>query len=52
MLPLALRLTGVFLSTPSARRATGIRLGYKATVKFLSTPSARRATSGPARPLP
>ena len=33
-----------FLSTPSARRATGIRLGYKATVKFLSTPSARRAT--------
>ena len=35
-----------FLSTPSARRATGVisRLYHEGIVKFLSTPSARRAT--------
>ena len=46
MLPLVLRLTGVFLSTPSARRAT-VDACNAATeiIKFLSTPSARRATT-------
>ena len=34
----------IFLSTPSARRATGATLGKAAEVIFLSTPSARRAT--------
>ena len=34
----------VFLSTPSARRATWSRLQPKMMVLFLSTPSARRAT--------
>ena len=34
-----------FLSTPSARRATGLRRAFTALdVAFLSTPSARRAT--------
>ena len=33
-----------FLSTPSARRATGGIVPGDITVKFLSTPSARRAT--------
>ena len=37
-----------FLSTPSARRATGwCRLGIYEYTKFLSTPSARRATVQP-----
>ncbi len=44
--PTCLPQSAQFLSTPSARRATGIdRQGYVDTV-FLSTPSARRATSG------
>ena len=34
----------VFLSTPSARRATEIELSALLAVSFLSTPSARRAT--------
>ena len=34
----------VFLSTPSARRATSGRRGPSQGAKFLSTPSARRAT--------
>ena len=34
----------IFLSTPSARRATADKLVSKYTQKFLSTPSARRAT--------
>ena len=44
MLPLVLRLTGVFLSTPSARRATPSSVTHPTASKFLSTPSARRAT--------
>ena len=35
----------IFLSTPSARRATLADLGCTITSEFLSTPSARRATS-------
>ena len=35
----------IFLSTPSARRATVERLANRTTAKFLSTPSARRATA-------
>ena len=34
----------IFLSTPSARRATGQKPPYSHSFKFLSTPSARRAT--------
>ena len=34
----------IFLSTPSARRATKERLGLAQRMIFLSTPSARRAT--------
>ena len=34
----------LFLSTPSARRATHINSGYRTPTRFLSTPSARRAT--------
>ena len=34
-----------FLSTPSARRATGTLQSVLTDLKFLSTPSARRATS-------
>ena len=34
----------VFLSTPSARRATINVMDYRGAIKFLSTPSARRAT--------
>ena len=34
----------LFLSTPSARRATGMPDNYKGPAQFLSTPSARRAT--------
>ena len=38
-------LRGLFLSTPSARRATGAHaLPGRMTEGFLSTPSARRAT--------
>ena len=37
--------TTVFLSTPSARRATPGRLTFAISDSFLSTPSARRATS-------
>ena len=37
-------LTSIFLSTPSARRATGIGSNRQRTTRFLSTPSARRAT--------
>ena len=33
-----------FLSTPSARRATGSPIVWIVADKFLSTPSARRAT--------
>ena len=35
---------GSFLSTPSARRATGGKVGKRTMKVFLSTPSARRAT--------
>ena len=35
----------VFLSTPSARRATRIEACLSVFIKFLSTPSARRATA-------
>ena len=36
----------IFLSTPSARRATALAdLGCTITSEFLSTPSARRATA-------
>ena len=35
----------IFLSTPSARRATSFTLAPPSSSKFLSTPSARRATS-------
>ena len=35
---------GIFLSTPSARRATYYEQRGEAVVEFLSTPSARRAT--------
>ena len=35
-----------FLSTPSARRATGYTIPRKRNLLFLSTPSARRATWG------
>ena len=38
---------GLFLSTPSARRATGTYNIEVDTREFLSTPSARRATSTP-----
>ena len=38
------RKPGEFLSTPSARRATRLRLSEYETFIFLSTPSARRAT--------
>ena len=38
--------TGIlFLSTPSARRATSCCRTLKTVCKFLSTPSARRATA-------
>ena len=40
---------GIFLSTPSARRATPSRMPPTARATFLSTPSARRATYGPER---
>ena len=36
----------IFLSTPSARRATVIAFSYAILQEFLSTPSARRATKG------
>ena len=35
----------LFLSTPSARRATRARCKQRASNRFLSTPSARRATT-------
>ena len=35
----------LFLSTPSARRATTSGSGMAQAIQFLSTPSARRATS-------
>ena len=38
--------SGVFLSTPSARRATYVTKKLYGNDKFLSTPSARRATHG------
>ena len=38
---------GVFLSTPSVRRATAIFTRLATNTKFLSTPSTRRATSKP-----
>ena len=45
-----LALDNVFLSTPSARRATGsYREGDTNITQFLSTPSARRATRGAER---
>ena len=46
--PLTVRLSALprsFLSTPSARRATGHQLRKHPPGRFLSTPSARRATS-------
>ena len=42
----------IFLSTPSARRATGQTSGNTETGLFLSTPSARRATQVADRDLP
>ena len=39
----------IFLSTPSARRATGDTSELRSSLAFLSTPSARRATSLPRR---
>ena len=39
----------IFLSTPSARRATVIAFSYAILQEFLSTPSARRATKLPPR---
>ena len=41
----ALQDPGIFLSTPSARRATPDRLSQSPFCEFLSTPSARRATN-------
>ena len=41
-----LSIAGVFLSTPSARRATTVGLCAILAIEFLSTPSARRATRG------
>ena len=38
------RISSVFLSTPSARRATSKTLRRERSFRFLSTPSARRAT--------
>ena len=47
-----LRLGDKFLSTPSARRATGVSNTYIVmTERFLSTPSARRATLDPPQSL-
>ena len=40
----------IFLSTPSARRATAIARQLKVSEQFLSTPSARRATPGTCPP--
>ena len=37
-------INGLFLSTPSARRATAAKAGEAVGQLFLSTPSARRAT--------
>ena len=37
--------SGIFLSTPSARRATCRVVGIRQGAEFLSTPSARRATA-------
>ena len=42
----------LFLSTPSARRATEGLQELAQKVKFLSTPSARRATTAATRPPP
>ena len=42
----------IFLSTPSARRATFVRQMSWHDAKFLSTPSARRATDGLAQLIP
>ena len=41
----ALSVTTIFLSTPSARRATINQLRQAFQIQFLSTPSARRATT-------
>ena len=41
--------TSGFLSTPSARRATGTAINHDVYIQFLSTPSARRATIAYAR---
>ena len=40
----SLGFAAIFLSTPSARRATGSAAGAPPFLLFLSTPSARRAT--------
>ena len=40
----SLQFCQIFLSTPSARRATGVQAKAKKDAEFLSTPSARRAT--------
>ena len=44
LLDLLSRMTNEFLSTPSARRATGELQDDEGDGEFLSTPSARRAT--------
>ena len=44
-LPGAVEAKAVFLSTPSARRATWKKDNLPTRQEFLSTPSARRATS-------
>ena len=49
LMPLALvALASLFLSTPSARRATSASLPCRSPARFLSTPSARRATGSAA----
>ena len=40
------RLMSIFLSTPSARRATLLQMQDRSLAEILSTPSARRATCG------
>ena len=42
--PITAKSFGIFLSTPSARRATAVKAMLDMTGVFLSTPSARRAT--------
>ena len=45
LLPLTAARSSIFLSTPSARRATEHQTALQVLNQFLSTPSARRATT-------